>query len=74
MQNGQAVEPVVGDKPVPSLLYFRKFAAWRAYISPQQLNVEFAILIVEMAVVWGVLGLLLAKLGVTKNALEPLLR
>ena len=61
MQNGRAVEPVVVDEPVPSLQYFRSFTAWRVYTSPQQLNVEFAILVVEMAVVWGLLGLLLAQ-------------
>ena len=74
MQDGRAVEPVVGGDPVPSLRYFGKFVAWRVYTSPRQINVELAILVLEMAVVWGVLGPLLAKMGVTNNALEPLLR
>ena len=68
------MEPVVGDEHVQSVQYFGKFVAWRVHTSPRQLNVELAILVLEMAVVWGVLGLLLAKMGVTNNALEPLLR
>ena len=74
MKDGFIVEAMVGDAPVPSIQYTRSFAAWRVYTSPKQLNAELIILVLEMAVVWGLLGLLLARAGVTDNALAPLFR
>ena len=74
MVNGWVVEPVIGSAPVPSIGYCKNFVAWRAYISPRQLQVELVLLAAEQVLVLGVFGFLLPLTGLTGSVLEPLLR
>ena len=70
--DGRAVEPVVGDEPVPELRYFKSFVAWRAYTSPKQLHVQLVLLAAEMVLVLGVLGFLLPLTGLSDSVLDPI--
>ena len=60
-------------KDAPKFAYWSNFVAWDAYTSPTQLNVELSIVVVELVVVWGIVGFLLARAGVADSPFAPLL-
>ena len=71
--NGVAVEPIVDEgSSVPTISYLGNFWALRAHTSPKQVNVEFNILLAEMAVMWGGLWLVAKLTGIDNvNPVAP---
>ena len=72
---GVEVEPIIfeGSK-VPNIRYVNSFWVLRAHTTPRQVNVEFTILLVEMAALWGGIWLLSTWTGIASiNPLAPIL-